>query len=240
MRDCYPEMKKPKGFDPSKRQVDEIKLFGALASESEDLVGYMRTGGCTGGCGACCTAFVVPLDPESRAADDFQDVVHSRLNVPIDPIVIGKEGTDDWERWLRLHDTAIFQLPSGVQVADLPVEIKKTPDAMRNNDEWFAWLESLGVAVVQRDIRQVVVYITHACDALAEDGACRVFGTLKRPKMCAEYPRHPTDIQGLESFCTYKFNPVGRTEIMARNIIGQGRPQPRPKKKSRKKKRGRR
>ncbi len=238
MRNCYPDMKKPKRFDSSRIQVDEIKLFPPLASEPDDIVGYTRTGGCTAGCGACCEAFIIPLDPEARAADDFQDVVHGRLNVPVDSIVGGKAGTDDWEHWLRLHDTTIFQLPSGVRTADLPVEIDKVPGPM-TADEWFVWLEKQGVAVIQREGQQVLAYITRKCDELGEDGLCQLVGMSDRPQMCSGYPAHATDVQGI-GFCTYNFSPVDRAEIMARNIIGQGQPKARPKKKGKRKKRGRR
>lgn len=238
MRDRYPDMKKPKRFDPSQIQADEIKLFPPLAAEPDNIVGYMRTGGCTLGCGACCTAFIIPINSDGIEADDFEHVVCGRLNVPVDPIVIGKTGTDDWERWLRLHDTTIFKLPSGVLVADLPVEIEKTPGAM-TVDEWCVWLEKQGVAMIQREGQQVLAYITRKCDELGEDGLCQLFGTPDRPQMCGGYPAHATDVQGI-GFCTYNFSPVDRAEIMARNIIGQGRPKARPKKKGKRKKRGRR
>ncbi|KKK61571.1 hypothetical protein LCGC14_3013020, partial [marine sediment metagenome] len=126
--------------------------------------------------------------------------------------------------------------PSGVLVADLPVEIKKAPGSM-TTDEWCVWLEKQGVAVIQREGQQVLAYITRKCDELGEDGLCQLFGTSDRPQMCSGYPAHAADVQGI-GFCTYNFSPVDRAEIMARNIIGQGRPKARPKKKGKKKKRG--
>lgn len=239
MRDSYPDMEKPAHFDPSRFQVDEIKLFSPMEFEPKDIVGYLRTGGCTAGCGACCEAFVIPLAPEVResAGGEFQDVHCHRVQVPVDPIVVGKPGFEDWERWLDLHDAELLESASGMLTADLPVECEEAPGPM-TTDEWFAWLEKQGVTLIRRD-QQVLAYITRKCDEVGEDGQCQVFGTFKRPKMCGEYPRHPSDIWGL-GFCTYKFTPVNRTEVLARSLVGQGRPQPQRKKKDKRKKRGRR
>ena len=237
MRDRYPEMEKPKGFDPSRLRQDEIKLAPPLAAEPENIVGYLRTGGCSA-CGACCSAFVIPLNPDGLGAVDFACVVNDRLNVPVDPIVIGKTGTADWELWLGLHDTTIFQLPSGVLAADLPVTVREDPGPMAA-EEWFVWLEARGVAVLQRQGQQVLAYVNRKCYEIGEDGLCQVFGMPRRPQMCGDYPQHPTDVQGLD-FCTYKFAPVEKAELMARSIIGQGRPTPKSRKKKGKKKHGRR
>ena len=247
MRDRYPEMEKPKGFDPSRLQQDEIKLAPLLAAEPENIVGYLRTGGCSA-CGACCGAFVIPLDPAARenittegcAFVDVAGPAH-RIQVPVDPVVIGKTGTADWEHWLGLHDTWLLQgsyPPNGILTADLPITVKEDPGPMVA-EEWFVWLEAQGVAVLQRAGQQVLAYIDRKCDEIGEDGLCQLFGMPQRPQMCGDYPQHPTDVQGLD-FCTYKFAPVEKAELMARSIIGQGRPTPKSRKKKGKKKHGRR
>lgn len=47
---------------------------------------YMRTGGCTLGCGACCEAVIIPLDPRLLTSGRF----------------------DDWRHWLELHDIRVI------------------------------------------------------------------------------------------------------------------------------------
>lgn len=241
IRDRYPDMEKPARFDSGRLQVEEIKMFPALVSEAKaapDLLGYLRTGGCTAGCGACCEAFVIPLDPDAIEAVDFEHVKAGRVQVPVDPTVIGKATTEDWEYWLRLHDTTIFQLPSGVLTADLPVEVKEGPGKV-TVDEWLVWLEKQNnIAVLRREGQQVLAYITRKCDELSEDGLCQVFDTPRRPQLCSGYPEHPMDVQGI-NFCTYNFAPVSRNEVIARNLVGMGRGQPKPpKKKGKRKKTG--
>ena len=243
MRDRYPEMEKPAGFDLSRLRQDEIKLFPPLAAEPEDIAGYLRTGGCSA-CGACCTAFVIPLDPAAREnitaqGLEFVDVAGPahRIQVPVDPVVIGKAETADWEHWLGLHDTWLFQAsyqPNALLTADLPVKCHSCPGPM-TTEEWFVWLEARGVAVLRREGQQVLAYITRKCDEIGEDGLCQVYGMPQRPQMCGEYPQHPTDVQGI-GFCTYKFAPVERALLMARSLIGQGRPVVKSRKKKGKRK----
>ncbi len=237
--DRYPDMEKPQHFDSSRLQPDKVELFSPLAAETKDIAGYLRTGGCTAGCGACCTAFVVPLGFEIDRSTlvGFASVSYGRLQVPIDPVVQGKEGFDDWERWLNLHDAWLFRLPLGVWTIDLPVECEAPSSTIISDAGWLAWLEQVGVALIRRH-DQVLVYINRQCDELGEDGMCQLVGDPRHPKMCAAYPRHPSDIDGLD-FCTYKFQAVSRVELMARNIVGQGKVRTRSKKKGKRKKKGR-
>lgn len=215
VRDRYPDMAQPTTFDKSRLRPDDIKLFGVLATEPEDLTGYLRTGGCVS-CGACCTAFVLPIDASARKAEDFEDVVAGRLQVPVDPLIRGKTGVDDWERWLNLHDTTLVQL-SETLVADLPVKCEPpgyefAAAADDDHSDYYAWLEAQNVQVIQRDGPQIVVYVHRACDELANDGTCILKGRATRPAMCEDYPRHPGDIQGID-FCTYMFTPVNRIDM---------------------------
>ena len=246
VRDHYPDMAQPANFDKSRLRPDDIKLFGVLVTEAEDdLTGYLRTGGGVS-CGACCMAFVLPIDAGARKAEDFEDVVGGRLQVPVDPLIRGKTGVDDWERWLNLHDTTLVQL-SETLVADLPVKVFAPfdKDKPENDEDYYAWLEAQNVQVIQRDGPQIVVYVNQTCDELANDGTCILKGRATRPAMCEDYPRHPGDIQGID-FCTYTFTPVNRADMRrsARAVVSTSSPKKkRPKKtKTRKprKKHGRR
>lgn len=249
IRDTYPEIERPAHFNASRFQPDQVSLYSTMGFEKDqkNIAGYLRTGGCTAGCGACCTAFVVPLGPEGREADDFADVTLGRLTVPVDPVVIGRKGFDDWERWLGLHDATLLTLPSGTLVMDLPV-VCETPSAPMTTEEWYAWLEGQkGVSLVRRG-PQILIYIEYACREHMPEGTCALFGTNARPALCGAAPRHPSDIQGLERFCTYAFRPVEQAELMAHNILSSvaerdAAPKKQGKKKSkskRKKKHGRR
>lgn len=212
VRDTYPTLEKPAHFDPARLQLDETKLFPPLLAESDDLVGYLRTGGCTAGCGACCTAFVVPIAESGLRAEDFTAAVNNRIVLPIDSITRGKAGFEDWEYWLTLHDVYLFQLPSGLLVADIPVEVKHESPPPGNFDAWVAWLEKHGIVMLRRVEKALLAYVSVRCSKLTEDMMCGVFGTPERPQMCAPYPEHPLDIEGID-FCTYKFQPIKRDMI---------------------------
>lgn len=240
VRDRYPDMAQPATFDKSRLRPDDIKLFGVLATEPEDLTGYLRTGGCTS-CGACCMAFVLPIDASARKAEDFQNVVSGRLQVPVDPLIRGKTGVDDWERWLNLHDTTLVQLAETL-VADLPVQVFAPLNKLETDEDYFEWLEVQNVQVVQRDGPQIVVYVNRACDELVDDGTCNLKGRATRPDMCEDYPRHPGDIQGID-FCTYTFTPVNRADMRRSaqaTVLTSSPKKKRPKKVKTRKKHGRR
>jgi Fe-S-cluster containining protein len=232
--DRYPTIDKPAHFNPSRLQADEIKLFKPLVAELEDLVGYLRMGGCTAGCGACCTAFVVPIQVEGLADEDFALVVHEQIILPIDPVTRGKAGFEDWEYWLAQHDAYLYQLPSGLLTAAIPVEVKSEPPTW-DFDAWVVWLEQHGITMLRRFGQQLAAYVPVRCTQLTKDGLCGVSGTAQRPKMCASYPQHPTDVDGLD-FCTYKFQPVKRGQLV---VAQPARPQPKKRKKG-KAKRGKR
>ncbi len=210
--DGYPTITKPKRFDPARTTVDKVGVFPPIASEVPDLVGYMRTGGCTPGCGACCESFVVPINVEGLEHADFERVNGvGQIIIPIDPVVKNKEGMADWEQWLNLHEVYLFQSPGGLLTAEIPIEASgELPTGL---DEWVAWLEQYGITVLRRQGQQLAAYVPIACTKL-EDGMCTIVGTAAHPKMCARYPRHPMDIEGLD-FCTYKFQPISENQIPA-------------------------
>ena len=206
----YPTTPKPARFDPTRTQRDKLILCPPLASEAEALKGYVRSGGCTAGCGACCEALVVPIHEEALEHDTFERVNGvGQIVLPVDEVVKNKEGMADWEHWLNLHEVYLFQLPDGLLTAEIPIEASgKLPTGL---DEWVAWLEQYGITLLRRQGHQLAAFVPIACTKL-EDGMCSIAGTPEHPKMCARYPRHPMDIEGLD-FCTYEFIPLAQIGI---------------------------
>lgn len=238
--DAYPKMPKPARFNPARLQQDEIKLVPALRREATAAVGYLRTGGCTAGCGACCEAFVVPINPEALADDEFEPVSEEgQIVIPIEPTVRGHRGYGDWEYWLQLHEAWLLQLPGGLLVLPLPlpVEAKSPAPVPLTLDAWVAWLEGHGISIIRRLGQQLLAYVKVACTKLTEDGLCGVFGTEARPVMCRTYPEHPMDIDGID-FCTYRFDPMETSQVT--EIASRPRPNPTPSRKKKRKKKGRR
>lgn len=231
--DHYPTAVKPKRFDPARMQVDEIKLTPALRGEASNLAGYLRTGGCTAGCGACCEAFVVPVKPEALEANDFEPVSEGQIMLPIEPGVCAAPGFKDWEYWLQLHEAWLFTMPGGLLVLPVPVRATKPAPIPLTLDGWVDWLEAHDIALIRRLGQNLLAYVPVKCTALTEDGLCGVFGTPTRPQMCSPYPEHPLDVEGID-FCTYRFTPVSQQQIT--EVAARPRPQPTPPRKKRKKK----
>ncbi len=232
IRDSYPTTPKPERFDPTRTQRDKLILCPPLASEAADLQGYVRSGGCTAGCGACCEALVVPIHVEALERDDFERVNGvGQIVLPVDKVVESQDGMADWEHWLNLHEVYLFKLPNDLLTAEIPIEASgKLPTGL---DEWVAWLEQYGITVLHRGPgHQLAAFVPVACTKL-QDGMCSIVGTPEHPKMCARYPRHPMDIEGLD-FCTYKFIPLA--QVTAPPVATK----PKRKKGKRKNKRGRR
>ncbi len=228
----YPTTPKPERFDPTRTQRDTMILCPPLASEAADLQGYVRSGGCTAGCGACCEALVVPINEEALERDDFARVNGvGQIVLPVDEVVKNKEGMADWEHWLNLHEVYLFQLGyDGLLTAEIPIEASgKLPTGL---DEWVAWLAQYGITVLRREGHQLAAFVPIACTKLV-DGMCSIAGTPEHPKMCARYPRHPMDIEGLD-FCTYEFIPLAK--VATAPVAAK----PKRKKGKRNKKRGRR
>ena len=211
--DHYPTMVEPERFkDLAPPQPDKTAIFQPLKSESEEIVGYLRTGGCTAGCGACCEAFVVPIDIEGLNSEGFEGLTSAgRLVLPIDSNMRGSAGFTDWEYWLKLHDVWIYEKTSGVLTAVIMgITVDSLPPL--EFDAWAEWLAKYDVTLLRREGQQVLAYIKIRCEKLTEDGMCGVFGTDERPQMCAPYPEHPLDVEGID-FCTYKFQPVKKSDI---------------------------
>lgn len=235
--DHYPPMEKPERFTPSRLQADKIRICPPLIVESEELVGYMRTGGCTAGCGACCEAFVVPIKAEGLEDKDFSPVIHSQIVLPVGLPMreTNKDGREDWEHWLTLHDAYLFQEPSGLLTVVIPVEVKSFAPAC-DFDAWVIWLKAHGITVLRRTGR-LLAYVPVRCGSLKDDGTCGLFGSPERPRTCLTYPEHPQDIEGLE-FCTYRFRPIQRAELQS--LAARSKPpQPKKRKKAKKGKRKR-
>ena len=240
--DRYPTAEKPERFDRGTFENDEIKLFPPLEAESKELVGYLRTGGCTVGCGACCESFVVPIDVERWGNTDFSPINHDwepcRIVLPIDPEARGHVDGDDWEYWLKLHEVYMYQMPSGLLVVDVPIQPTSEPPSTQDFDAWTVWLEKHGIALLRRLGQQLLAHVPIPCTKLTEDGLCSVFGTPERPKMCAPYPEHPLDVEGID-FCTYKFQPITRDQMIPLTKVAKSpQPQTKSKRKKRKSKKG--
>ncbi len=209
IKDSYPTATKPARFDPARTQRDKLILCPALESEDGNRAGYARSGGCTAGCGACCEAFVVPLNMAGRENKEFARVNDvGQIVLPVDEVVKNKEGMADWEHLLSLHEAYLFQLPSSLLTAEIPIEASG-PLPLRGQKEWVAWLEQYGITVLRRPGQQLAAHVPVSCTKL-KDGLCSIVGTPEHPKMCARYPRHPRDIEGLD-FCTYEFIPLTKT-----------------------------
>ncbi len=235
----YPTAEKPDRFDRGTLHEDETKIFPPLTSEREDLVGYLRTGGCTAGCGACCEAFVVPINLDALAHPDFKAVVHDQLVLPVAGHVRGKDGSKDWEYWLTLHDAYLFQEPDGLLTLTLPIGARSP--APTGVDEWIAWAEKHGIAFVRREGKDkaLLAYVTQSCEHLRDDGNCGVQGTSKRPEMCAPYPQHPLDVEGIDH-CTYNFKPVDKSNLLPLRPVMKRQLAQKPKRKKKPSKKGRR
>ncbi len=236
----YPTSEKPDRFARGTFSEDESKIYPPLKSEREDLVGYFRTGGCTAGCGACCEAFVVPINREALKHPDFQTIMHDQVILPVANHVRGKDGTKDWEYWLTLHDAWLFQEPDGLLTLTLPIEARGVPEA--GFDNWIEWVESHGVTFIQREGKgkALLAYVKKSCEHLQEDGGCGVQGTAKRPAMCAPYPQHPLDVEGIDH-CTYKFEAVDKSNLLSLRPVAERQQQKqKPKRKKKPSKKGRR
>jgi hypothetical protein len=196
----YPTSERPSSFDPANTQTDKVKLFSAHVLEQSDVRAYLRTGGCTVGCGACCEAVVLPVD----STKDFSTQKGLlRFAVPLG--IAKRPGFADWEHWLTLHDITLFA-EAGKLVAEVPTPDIEWPDAETA-------IKALGGSLIERN-GQLLLHLRIRCGELTEDKQCGVRGTSAHPQMCQDYPRHPTDIEGFD-FCTYNFIPL--TEIQLQN-----------------------
>ena len=213
--DRYPTMVEPERFARGTYQPDKIGMFPALQSQSEAIVGYLRTGGCTSGCGACCEAFVVPVTIDGLKDEAFEGLTSGgRLVLPIAPHVRTAPGFEDWEYWLKLHDVWLYTKPSGLlEAVIMGIQVESLPP-LDDFDAWTEWLAKCDVTLLRREGQHVLAYVKVRCEKLTEDGMCSVFGTDERPQMCAPYPHHPLDVEGID-FCTYKFQPVKKSDVRA-------------------------
>ncbi len=213
----YPTAVKPKTFDAGTLYPDEVKMFRPLNTEPKELLGYLRTGGCTAGCGACCEAMVLPLAADFNKLlhaihhPRFLSIEHNRIQIPIDPVVATRPGYDDWQYWMTLHDVFLFKVEDRL-TADLPLAPKRECLSFPDLDGWTSWLEEHDITIVDRAGQTLLAYLPIACEKL-EDGMCTVFGTDERPQMCAPYPEHPTDVEGID-FCTYDFKPIYQNDVI--------------------------
>lgn len=231
--DHYPAAAKPARFNPARLQQDEIKLLPTLVGDPPDVVGYLRTGGCTAGCGACCGAFVVPVALDALADKEFKPVSEGQIMLPIKADVGKHAGYKDWEYWLTLHEAWLLQLPGGLLVLPVPVPAKTPAPVPLTPDGWVDWLAQHDIALIRRLGQTLLAYVKVKCIELTGEGLCGVHGTNRRPQMCSPYPEHPLDIQGI-GFCTYRFDPVNRQQIT--EVSARPRPKPTPPRRKKRRK----
>lgn len=239
----FPTVEKPERFARGTLQEDETKIYPPLKSERDDLIGYLRTGGCTAGCGACCEMFVVPINLNALVHPNFKAVVHDQIVLPVAQHVRhDAAGEKDWEYWLTLHDAWLFREPDGLLTLTLPIKATSSPP-LSPSGLWVEWLEKHGISFVQREGKDkaLLAYIRKPCEHLQEDGNCAVFGTSKRPQMCAPYPQHPLDVEGIE-FCSYKFEAVDEGNLLPLRPVAKRQlaQKMKPKRKKKPSKKGRR
>ena len=97
----------------------------------------------------------------------------------------------------------------------LPLDLRmKQADPERLKD-FIYWAALHGVAITDSG-DWLAARIPLRCERLVtdEDGdkTCGVFGTPERPVMCARYPRHPLDLEGVADVCTYAFDSTPNRE----------------------------
>lgn len=191
----YPTYIADREIDPAGYQPDAINVYQGLGLEQDGAIMWLREGGCTAGCGACCEAMVIPTTGNMKMSGT--DV----LEIDVALHVTDRPGYRDWEYWLGLHDVYLFlegkRLYAQVPVADIRVEGYDGTDL----PGYF------GITIINKQ-GAMLAHIPKRCQELTDDRRCAVFGTAQRPEMCAIYPQHPYDIEGLEQVCTYRFRPI--------------------------------
>lgn len=208
--DRCPDVPRPSRFDPARTVADRTILCPPVVREADKLVGYLRTGGCTVGCGTCCEAIILPLalslHRPSLCVGPYAGSTRMAITVGLSMSADDGEAYRDWERWLRLHDVQLAYV-GGSLLANMSIlrEVQHPPSFFPD----LSWLETQGASIIRRGAGRCAVHIPLRCAALGENGLCELYGAADRPKMCGRYPRHPLDIEGLR-FCTYNFHPIER------------------------------
>lgn len=158
---------------------------------------FVRSAGCTAGCGLCCEYMVLPLRREAPV--NYENVVKTTDGyiVWLDPRIANMpaERLDDMQLWASYHGVMI-DLP------DYRCYIPTHDISIYESGDWLACRINLGCEKLDRD-----------ADG---DGWCSVFGTDDRPQLCARTPRHPLDVEGIKE-CTYEWDQA--TDVPAGNAI---------------------
>lgn len=71
---------------------------------------------------------------------------------------------------------------------------------------------------VMRDVeteqgKYIRLELDQRCQHLTDEGLCAIYGQPERPQVCIDYPKHPTDIIGLEEPCGYAFEPAAKLAV---------------------------
>lgn len=91
----------PRKLDPAKLQPDE-QVLPRRSFDPPEVAGWLRGGGCTLGCGACCEAVILALRPYAGPPEGFAD----------------------WQHWLELHGITLFGSPDNL-LASIPIACSK-------------------------------------------------------------------------------------------------------------------
>ncbi len=73
--DRYPDTYEVEKGSNQERPQD-LQYAKVIAVQDQGGVPFIRSGGCTKGCGACCTAIILPLDPDILNSPKFDDYMH--------------------------------------------------------------------------------------------------------------------------------------------------------------------
>ncbi len=95
----------PRTLDPAKLQLEKPKTF-RWTNDPDNT--YIRTGGCTDGCGACCESLFLPLKEGIEKS----------------------EGFEDYTKWLKLHGVILFRSNGELQ-AHIPIQCEALTDDKR-------------------------------------------------------------------------------------------------------------
>ena len=92
----------PRKLDPKNLQAERNKVFPHIPGDPVNVVGWLRSGGCTTGCGACCEAVLLPIATQHMGPD---------------------EGVE-WVKWLEVHGISVIER-GGVTWAFIPMPCKQ-------------------------------------------------------------------------------------------------------------------
>ena len=88
----------------------EFILDTTIVVEDHEGRKFVRSGGCTAGCGACCEFMILPLHPQLLKAE--------------------KAKLDDYKLWASYHGVVVYEAPDGL-MARVPIACEKLDEDKR-------------------------------------------------------------------------------------------------------------